>query len=89
MGEALRHSPMLVIGHWSSCQKTGEKNMKSQGVSTKDIRDMYGMTQARFAEKFEIPLRTVQNWEQRSCCPAYVLHIIEMCLHYEYELGLI
>lgn len=59
--------------------------MKNKGVSTKAIREVYGMTQAQFAERFEIPLRTVQNWEQRSCCPVYVLRILQWCLFYESE----
>lgn len=45
-------------------------------VAHMTIRDMIsqvGMTQAAFADRFMVPLRTVQNWAigQREC-PAYV-----------------
>lgn len=38
-----------------------------------DIRSYTGLTQAAFATRFCIPLRTVQNWESRGGCPHYVL----------------
>lgn len=41
--------------------------------STKGLREQRGLTQKDFADKFGIPLRTVQNWECRCCCPGYVL----------------
>lgn len=41
-------------------------------LTVADIRAHTGLTQASFATRFCIPLRTVQNWEIRGGCPAYV-----------------
>lgn len=45
-----------------------------------DIRAACGLTQQAFAAKFAIPLRTVQNWESRDCCPVYVRVLIQQAL---------
>lgn len=42
-------------------------------LTVADIRAHTGLTQAAFATRFCIPLRTVQNWESRGGCPHYVL----------------
>lgn len=43
-----------------------------------EIRKKTKLTQAKFAEKYEIPVRTLQQWEQGiSTPPAYVLAMIE------------
>lgn len=41
-------------------------------VSTRPLRDRYQLTQRQLSVIFRVPLRTVQNWESRSCCPIYV-----------------
>lgn len=41
-------------------------------MTTKDIRKDLGMTQKQFAEEFNIPLGTVQNWDARNCMPIYI-----------------
>lgn len=45
--------------------------------STKQLREEMGLTQEQLSRKYEIPLRTVQNWESRFCCPAYVLRMMQ------------
>ena len=43
----------------------------------KELRDMAGMTQKAFADKYEIPLSTLRKWEQGESSPApYVLKLI-------------
>lgn len=42
-------------------------------LTVADIRARTGLTQAAFAIRFCIPVRTVQNWESRGGCPHYVL----------------
>lgn len=43
----------------------------------KDIRRQSGMTQQQFADYFEIPKRTIENWESGvRKCPHYLLSLI-------------
>lgn len=46
-------------------------------MNIKELRKKTGMTQAAFANRFSIPLRTLQEWEQgRSMPPQYVIPMI-------------
>lgn len=53
-------------------------------MTIKEMRTVCGMTQKAFAEYFEIPLRSIQNWEggQRAC-PSYLENLIEYKLTHE------
>ncbi|MBE5906096.1 MAG: helix-turn-helix domain-containing protein [Lachnospiraceae bacterium] len=43
----------------------------------KELRKTMGLSQAKFAEKFDIPVRTLQQWEQgRSEPPMYVVKMM-------------
>lgn len=47
----------------------------------KELRKDSGMTQAQFAAYFEIPKRTIENWETESItarrkCPEYLLKLM-------------
>ena len=55
-------------------------------MTLKELRENSGMTRSEFAEYFEIPYRTVQNWEigERKC-PEYLLKLIEYKLNKEKE----
>lgn len=47
-------------------------------MTFKELRERSGMARGQFAEYFEIPYRTVQNWELGlRVCPEYVLKLIE------------
>lgn len=47
-------------------------------MNMKEIREMSGLTQAAFAAKYEIPLRTLQSWEGGEREPAaYILKMLE------------
>ena len=52
----------------------------SKYVLNSSIRDIIwasNLTQAQFSLKYEIPLRTIENWmEGVTKCPAYVLHLL-------------
>ena len=50
----------------------------------KKLRQAAGMTQAAFAEYFDIPKRTIENWEggQRQC-PPYLFALIKYKLEKE------
>lgn len=50
----------------------------------KEIRQQSGMNKTQFAEYFNIPYRTIQNWEAGvRQCPAYVLDLIKYKLNNE------
>ena len=50
----------------------------------KDFRRETGMTQSQFATYFEIPLRTVQEWEQkRKVPPDYILKMMKRIWKHE------
>lgn len=42
-------------------------------MTTRDIRQHLGLTQAAFAERFCIPRRTVEGWESGRTTPAYIV----------------
>lgn len=45
-------------------------------MTTCDIRQHLGLTQAAFAEQFCIPRRTVEGWEARRTTPPYVVLLL-------------
>ena len=53
-------------------------------MSIKEIRVLTGLSQAKFANKFGIPVRTVQKWEIGQCKPPpYIPTMILKILEYE------
>ena len=50
-------------------------------MTIKELRDMTGLSQGKFAEKYGIPRRSIENWEggQRTP-PEYVLKLLERCV---------
>ena len=47
-------------------------------MTFKELRERSGMTRGQFAEYFEIPYRTVQNWELGlRVCPDYLLQLMQ------------
>lgn len=61
---------------------TPKKDPKHNGV--KELREASGMRQSDFARKFEIPLKSLQNWEAgRTSPPPYVLFMIKSILALE------
>lgn len=47
-------------------------------LTVADVRAHTGLTQAAFSTRFCIPLRTLQNWEYRSCPPYIVLMLAHL-----------
>lgn len=55
-------------------QKSGVKQLSK----IKDLREASGMERKEFAAYFNIPYRTLQDWELKNRnCPGYVLELIE------------
>lgn len=53
-------------------------------MNIKELRKLSGMTQQAFGDYFNIPLRSIQNWEggQRQC-PEYLLDLMQYKLENE------
>lgn len=50
----------------------------------KELREKSGMSRKQFAEYFNIPYRTVQNWELGlRVCPEYLLDLMQYKLEKE------
>ena len=47
-------------------------------LTVSDVRAHTCLTQAAFSTRFCIPLRTLQNWEYRSCPPYIVLMLARL-----------
>lgn len=44
----------------------------------KEIRKMTGLSQAKFSKKYNVPVRTLQNWEAgKNSPPLYVIELLE------------
>ncbi len=53
-------------------------------MSIKDIMEEYSYTQTALAKKFNIPLRTVQDWSRGvRVPPSYVVEMMHTILEYE------
>lgn len=47
-------------------------------MTIKELRSLTGLSQVKFAEKYNIPRRTIENWETDSRkCPEYVMQLLE------------
>ena len=47
-------------------------------MTIKELRQITGLSQAKFAEKYHINLWTLQNWERGKSKPAdVILHLLE------------
>ena len=57
-------------------------------MTIKEIRAMTGLSQARFAEKYGIPKRTIESWEAGDRNPPpYVIKLLDRVIRYEREHG--
>lgn len=51
-----------------------------------EIRAISGLNKTKFAEKYNIPYRTLQDWESgKNKPPAYVEMLLEKVVRYEFE----
>ena len=47
-------------------------------MDIKELRKLTGLSQTAFGEKYDIPMRTIQNWEKGvRIPPTYVLKLLE------------
>lgn len=56
-------------------------------MKIKQLKELSGLNQKQFAQKFKIPVRTVQNWEAEITePPAYIPRMIELIMILENEI---
>ncbi len=63
------HDAGALEGGWADCRNLpdgSEKTVdhKDPAAFVRQVRARCGLTQAAFAEKIEVPIETVRNWEQ-------------------------
>lgn len=47
-------------------------------MNVKEMRTLLGLTQTAFGEKYQIPMRTIQDWEAgKRTPPIYVILLLE------------
>lgn len=50
-------------------------------MTIKEMREMLGLSQQKFGDKYNIPRRTVQDWEYGKMTPPdYVMQLLERCV---------
>ena len=55
-------------------------------LTFKKLREQSGMNLKQFAEYFDIPYRTIQNWEADvNKCPNYLLKLMQYKLEHQRE----
>ena len=65
-----------------------EPGSKCYDLTFKELRERSGMNKTEFASCFNIPYRTVQNWELGlRPCPQYLLELMEYKLNIEKAKG--
>lgn len=60
------------------------EEVQTASMSFKELRQSSGMNKTEFAKHFNIPYRTVQNWEAGvSACPEYLMELMQYKLNNE------
>ena len=55
-------------------------------MEIKEIRTLTGLSQTNFGKKYNIPVRTIQDWEtEKRNPPAYVVELLEFRVRYDIE----
>ena len=55
-------------------------------MTIKEIRTKAGLTQKAFAEKYEIPKRTLEDWDAERRIPApYIIKLLERVVSEDYK----
>lgn len=67
-------------------EREPKKEPKHKGSIIKELRRETGLSQKKFADKFEIPVASLQNWETgRTAPPPYIIFMIKQILQFEKE----
>lgn len=56
-------------------------------MDIKELRKLTGLSQTAFGEKYDIPMRTIQNWEKGvRVPPTYVIKLLERVVKEDYNI---
>lgn len=56
-------------------------------MDIKELRKLTGLSQTAFGEKYDIPMRTIQNWEKGvRVPPTYVVKLLERVVKEDYNI---
>jgi putative transcriptional regulator len=56
-------------------------------ISVKELREQTGLSQSEFAAKYDLNLRSLQNWEQGvSMPPRYVVTLLSRVVGLDYKI---
>lgn len=54
-------------------------------MEIREIRMMSGLSRAEFSRRYEIPVRTLENWEAGvRKCPEYVEKLLDRCVRMDF-----
>ena len=61
-------------------------------MTVKEIRNLTGLSQVDFANKYDIPIRTVENWEtenekNKRGCPTYIRKMLERLVKIDFNIA--
>lgn len=55
-------------------------------MTSKEIREISGLSRVDFSKKYNIPLRTLENWDSGIRIPPdYVLNLLERVVRIDFE----
>lgn len=64
-------------GHGGKFKKYVTLRVKKQIIDISEMREALGESRAEFARRYNIPVRTLENWEAgKNQCPAYVRELL-------------
>lgn len=55
-------------------------------MTSKEIRELSGLSRTDFSKKYNIPLRTLENWDSGTRVPPdYILELLERAVRIDFE----
>lgn len=86
--ESGRYHDIIVYDRELSVEEVRNYELDPLDVKNpvKDLRDITGLTQTQFGNKYHIPLRTVQHWENGTRKPSEtILYLLSRAVHEDYK----
>ena len=59
---------------------------KEDNMTIKEMRELLGISRAEFSRRYDIPIRTLENWESGTRTPPdYVINLLERIIKEDIE----